>query len=162
MSPPPLTRQIIPFFNDNWITSGNKLLDQFQSTRSHIAFVIDEYGGTQGLVTLNDLTTAIVGNLSRKGEASHPSIMRRGEHDWVVDGRLPLHDLIAHFELPPETDDELPDVSTVAGLVMALLGHVPREGESTTWQGFTLEVIDMDGSRIDKLIVTRSQEAPTG
>lgn len=133
-----------------------RLLDQFQCTQNHIAFVVDEFGGTLGMLTLNDITRAIVGDVSRKGETGAPTLARRSEREWLVDGRLPLHELVVGLELSPEVESELPDVSTVAGLVTTVLGHIPREGESLRWQGLTIEVIDMDGPRVDKLLVTRA------
>jgi putative hemolysin len=133
-----------------------RLLDQFQSTQNHIAFVVDEFGSTLGMLTLNDVTRAIVGDVSRKGEPGSPTLTRRSEREWLVDGRLPLHELVVGLELSPEVESELPDVSTVAGLVTTVLGHIPREGESLKWQGLTIEVIDMDGPRVDKLLVTRT------
>jgi putative hemolysin len=133
-----------------------RLLDQFQSTQNHIAFVVDEFGSTLGMLTLNDVTRAIVGDVSRKGEPGSPTLTRRSEREWLVDGRLPLHELVVGLELSPEVESELPDVSTVAGLVTSVLGHIPREGESLKWQGLTIEVIDMDGPRVDKLLVTRT------
>lgn len=133
-----------------------RLLDQFQSTQNHIAFVVDEFGGTLGMLTLNDVTRAIVGDVSRKGETGTPTLTRRSEREWLVDGRLPLHELVVGLELSPEVESTLPDVSTVAGLVTTVLGHIPREGESLKWQGLAIEVIDMDGPRVDKLLVTRS------
>jgi putative hemolysin len=133
-----------------------RLLDQFQSTQNHIAFVVDEFGGTLGMLTFNDVTRAIVGDVSRKGATSTPTLTRRSEREWLVDGRLPLHELVVGLELSPEIESTLPDVSTVAGLVTTALGHIPREGESLKWQGLAIEVIDMDGPRVDKLLVTRS------
>jgi len=132
-----------------------RLLDQFQSTKVHIAFVVDEYGGTQGLLTINDITAAIVGDISRRGEGAPPALKRREDGSWLVDGRLPLHELVVGLELPPEAEAELPDVSTAAGLVTTLLGRIPSEGETAAWQGFRFEIVDMDGTRVDKLLVQR-------
>ncbi|MFZ2874067.1 MAG: hemolysin family protein [Phycisphaerales bacterium] len=132
-----------------------RLLDQFQSSRNHIAFVVDEYGATQGMLTLNDVTRAIVGDITRKGEVAGATMTRRDERTWLVDGRLPLHELVMGLELSPEVEGQLPDVSTVGGLVTTLLGRIPREGEKTAWEGYTIEVVDMDGVRVDKLLVSR-------
>jgi len=132
-----------------------RLLDQFQSTKVHMAFVVDEYGGTLGLLTLNDITAAIVGDISRRGEDAPPGMKRREDGSWLVDGRLALHELVVGLDLPREA--ELPDVSTAAGLVTTLLGHIPAEGESLTWQGYTVEVLDMDATRVDKLLVKRAE-----
>lgn len=132
-----------------------RLLDQFQSSRNHVAFVVDEFGATQGLLTLNDLTRAIVGDISRRGDATGATMTRRDERSWLVDGRLPVHELVAGLDLPAEVETQLPDASTVAGLVTTVLGHIPREGESIAWHGYVFEVVDMDGVRVDKLIVSR-------
>ncbi len=136
-----------------------RLLDQFQSSTNHVAFVVDEYGGTLGMLTLNDVTRAIVGDVSRTGRASAAKMSRRNDHEWFVDGRLPLHELVLGLDLSADVESELPDVSTVAGLVTTVLGHIPREGEVFSWQGYRIEVIDMDGTRVDKLLVARTTDA---
>ncbi|MDX2132345.1 MAG: hemolysin family protein [Planctomycetota bacterium] len=140
-----------------------RMLDQFQSSKVHIAFVVNEYGSTLGLVTLNDVTRAIVGDISRSGEVA-PTMIKRPDGSWLIDGRLPLHEFVVASAVPPEAEAELPDVSTVGGLVVALLGHIPAESESVAWQGWTLEVIDMDGTRVDKVLATfvppKSEDSP--
>lgn len=132
-----------------------RLLDMFRSTRVHIAFIVDEHGATQGLATLNDVVTALVGDISRRGEQAPPRAHVRDDGSWLLDGRLPLHELTATLHIPAEARDALPDVSTVAGLVLAQLGHIPNEGDSVLWEGFEFEVMDMDGTRIDKVMARR-------
>ncbi|MDX9911116.1 MAG: hemolysin family protein [Phycisphaerales bacterium] len=132
-----------------------RLLDQFQKTRIHVAFVVDEYGATLGMLTLNDVTRAIVGDVTRKGEEMPARVLRRGPGVWLADGLLPLHEMLASLEIPQEAGAEMDDVSTVAGLVTKLLGHIAREGERAAWRGFGFEVVDMDGMRIDKVMITR-------
>lgn len=129
-----------------------KLLDQFQTTRTHIAFVVDEYGGTQGLVTLNDVMAALLGDIRRQGDGPAPTLSKRADGSWLIDGRLPLHELVVALSISAEAEQELPDVSTAGGLVSAFLGHIPREGESVVWQGWRIEVVDMDAMRVDKLL----------
>ncbi len=129
-----------------------RLLDQFQQTRNHFAFVVDEYGGTLGMLTLNDVTRAIVGDVARKGDTAAPAIARRSDGSWLVDGRLPLHELVGALQVPTDVEAALPDVSTVGGLVTTILGHIPVEGEKIAWAGYEIEVIDMDGVRIDKVL----------
>ncbi|HLP85483.1 MAG TPA: hemolysin family protein [Phycisphaerales bacterium] len=134
-----------------------RLLDQFQQTKNHVAFIVDEFGGTLGMLTLNDVTRAIVGGVARRGDAT-PSMVRRGENDWLVDGRLPLHDFLQGLGIADAYDaapDEAPDVSTVGGLIIELLGHIPVEGEKATWRNYTIEVVDMDAARVDKVLVSR-------
>lgn len=134
-----------------------RLLDQFQSTKSHIAFVVDEHGGILGLLTLNDVTAAVVGDISRRGEAAPPAMTRREDGSWLIDGRVPLHELAVGLDppIPREAEEQMPDVSTVGGLVSAVLGHIPREGERLSWQGWVFEIIDMDGTRVDKVLAMR-------
>ncbi|MBM4113218.1 MAG: HlyC/CorC family transporter [Phycisphaerae bacterium] len=132
-----------------------RLLDQFQSTKVHIAFVVDEHGGLQGMLTLNDVTQSIVGDVSRKGEAGLPTMHRRDDGSWLVDGRLPVVDLVAGLGLPAPVEHSLPDVSTVGGLIHAVLDRIAQEGETLSWQGWTIEVVDMDGATIDKAIFTK-------
>jgi putative hemolysin len=134
-----------------------RLLDQFRASRNHLAFVVDEYGGTQGMLTLNDLTRAIIGDVGRTGEPAGPTMTRRDERSWLVDGRLPVHEFVVGLGLDPSVEAELPDASTVAGLFTEILGRIAREGERVDWRGFTIEVVDMDGLRVDKLIVARRE-----
>lgn len=131
-----------------------KLLDQFQRTQVHVAFLVDEYGGTQGLITLNDVVSAVVGDIARKTEEPQPAAQRRHDGSWLLDGSLPLHEMVVTLNLSPESEAELPDVNTVAGLVLSQLGHIPVPTEKCTWHGFSLEVVDMDGTRIDKVLAT--------
>ncbi|MCC7205564.1 MAG: HlyC/CorC family transporter [Phycisphaeraceae bacterium] len=136
-----------------------KLLDQFQTTRNHVAVVVDEYGGVLGLLTLNDVVSVLLGDVSRQGEEPKPKAVRREDGSWLIDGRLPLHEMMATLEIP-DTDEPLPDVSTVAGLVMAQLGNVPSEGQHAVWRHWRLEVVDMDGTRVDKIIAAPAPPPP--
>ncbi len=131
------------------------LLDLFKGTRTHVALVVDEHGATQGLITLNDVVSALVGDIGRRGEEPAPAATRREDGSWLIDGRLPLHEMVAALGIPPGTD--LPDVRTTAGLVTAVLGHIPREGEHADWRGYRLEVVDMDGTRVDKVLALKQQ-----
>lgn len=135
-------------------TPALRLLDQFQKSKMHIAFVVDEHGGTQGLITLNDVLAALVGDLSRRGEAPPPKAVRRADGSWLMDGALPLHEMAARLALAADPAQDVPDASTVGGLVLALMGHIPLEGEKVAWRGYELEVMDMDGTRIDQVLVT--------
>ncbi|MFO0963306.1 MAG: hemolysin family protein [Phycisphaerales bacterium] len=131
-----------------------KLLELLQRSRTRIAFVVDEHGGLEGLVTANDLVQAIVGDLSRGTEEEHPRATRRDDGSWLIDGRLPLPELLATLGLPDDAADELPDIATAAGLVTALIGDLPTTGERTQWKGWRFEVVDLDGRRVDKLLVS--------
>jgi putative hemolysin len=131
-----------------------KLLELFQAKRTHIAFVVDEYGALQGIVTLNDVVSALVGDVSRQGEDRPPQATRRADGSWIVDARMPLHDLMPTLGLVVRDDDEeLSAAATVAGFVMARIGRIPKTGETVEWNGFRFEVIDMDGQRVDAVLV---------
>lgn len=127
------------------------LLERFKTSHTHTALVIDEYGGLAGLVTSNDLLEAIVGDIDRP---ANPPIVQRADGSWLLDGLLPVMDLLEllHWEeLPPLGKSHY---HTVGGLMMAALEEVPMEGASFVCQGFCFEVVDMDGLRVDKVLVT--------
>lgn len=141
--------------------SGLRLLEQFQERRTHVAFVVDEHGGTQGLITLNDVLRALVGDVSRAGQTAPPSAVRRQDGSWLMDGMMPLHEMVTTLGLPAAAESELPtDVSTVAGLVLSLMGRIPGRGERTQWQGYQFEVVDLDGPRIDQVLVSQLPSRP--
>lgn len=129
-----------------------KLLETFHQARQHIAFVVDEYGVVEGLITLNDLVQALVGDITRHGQPDAPEAIQRDDGSWLLDGRLALHEMLATLDIPSDAKDDVPGVSTVAGLVVSLLGRVPRRGEWIAWRGLRLEVVDMDRQRVDEVL----------
>ncbi|MFM8639696.1 MAG: hemolysin family protein [Planctomycetota bacterium] len=131
-----------------------KLLQVFQSNRARIAFVVDEHGGLEGLVTANDVVQALLGDLSRGGEDELPGAVRREDGSWLIDGRLPIPEVLATLGIDGDAAEDLPDVATAAGLVTALLGDLPRTGDRVSWHGWSFEVADLDGRRVDKLLVS--------
>ena len=134
-----------------------RMLDEFKRTRNHVAFVIDEYGGTLGLLTLNDVLSALIGDIGRRGEEPKPKAVKRDDGSWLMDGLLPVREALPMLGIMFESPDEEPDASTVAGLVLSLLGHIPQVGEKATWRGWRFEVVDMDGSRIDQVLVAKAE-----
>ncbi|MGN6705658.1 MAG: hemolysin family protein [Rhodanobacter sp.] len=137
------------------------LLEEFRDAETPLALVVDEYGDIEGVVTVNDLLAAVVG-ASQIGHGSGNEdgpIMRRADGSWLIDGSLStddLRELLHTSELPGEDDH---DFRTVAGMVMTALGHVPLVGEVFAWRGIRFEVVDLDGARIDKLLVTPAPSA---
>ena len=131
-----------------------KLLQVFQANRTRIAFVVDEHGGLEGLVTANDVVQALLGDLSRGGEDELPGAVRRDDGSWLIDGRLPIPEVLASLGIDAEAAEDLPDVATAAGLVTALLGDLPAAGDRVSWHGWRFEVADLDGRRVDKLLVS--------
>jgi putative hemolysin len=130
-----------------------KLLEVFESSRTHLALVVDEYGGLQGLVTLDDVLQGIVGDMPLAGEQDAPGAVQRDDGSWLVDGLLPIDEFREIFGLAPLPGEEEGDFQTVAGFVLSQLGHIPTVGDNTTCNDLVFEVMDMDGRRIDKVLV---------
>jgi putative hemolysin len=131
-------------------TTAYKALEQFKKSGIHYAFVSDEYGIFQGIITLNDILEALVGDASDFNKEDF-QLVERGDGTWLVDGHYSLHDFLTYFELDELINDY--EVTTVSGLIMTELSHIPKQGEKLIWQKFELEVIDMDGVKIDKVMV---------
>jgi putative hemolysin len=131
------------------------LLEEFRDAETPMALVVDEYGDIDGIVTLNDLLAAVVGasQLGHGNEESLP-IVQREDGSWLVDGSISTDDLreLLHVDKLPGEDEH--DFRTAAGMVMAALGHIPQTGEVFAWHGIRFEVVDLDGARIDKLLIT--------
>jgi putative hemolysin len=130
------------------------LLEEFRDAETALALVVDEYGDIEGLVTLNDLLAAVVGKTATPLiEAAEQPIVQREDGSWLVDGSVStddLRELLALSQLPNEEDH---DFRTAAGMVMAHFGRIPQPGEHFSWNGFRFEVVDLDGPRIDKLMI---------
>lgn len=132
------------------------LLEEFRDAETPFALVVDEYGGIEGLVTLNDLLSAVVGHATpAQGEAPRDApVVRRDDGSLLVDGALAtddLRELLQRFELPHESDG---DFRTVAGMMMAAFGRIPGVGEAFEWRGLRFQIVELDGARIDKVLVT--------
>ncbi|RKQ55473.1 putative hemolysin [Vogesella indigofera] len=134
--------------------SPMQLLEQFKRTRNHTALVVDEYGEIEGLVSINDVMEAIVGDLPTEASDSDEEIVQRDDGSWLVDGMMSLDDFKEHFDLDMIEGEETGDFQTVAGFVIYMLGRVPVTADRVEWGGFTFEVVDMDRTRVDKLLVT--------
>lgn len=132
-----------------------KLLESLKSGRTHIAFVIDEHGGTLGLVTLHDILGAIVGDLPTVDESDEPDAVQREDGSWLLDAMMPIEDFKTIFDLG-RLPDHTATYSTLSGFIMAHLGQVPKTGQSFDAAGLRFEILDMDGNRIDKVLVNRS------
>jgi magnesium and cobalt exporter, CNNM family len=136
-------------------TTAYKALENFKKSGVHYAFVSDEYGVFQGIITLNDILEALVGDASDFYKDDFKLIARE-DGTWMVDGHYPLHDFLTYFELDELTTDY--EVNTVSGLIMTELSYIPKEGEKLIWHNYELEVMDMDGVKIDKVLVKSRKE----
>jgi putative hemolysin len=140
-------------------TGALDLLKQFQKSRQHTAIVLDEHRGVSGIVTLHDILEAMVGDLPPVDEESEPLVVKRADGSWLVDGSLPVPDFkeaLGLRDLPEEMEGHF---HTVGGLLMSALRRVPREGDAFETSGLRLEIVDMDGMRVDKVLVTRLTSA---
>jgi putative hemolysin len=137
-----------------------KALETFRRTGAPIALIVDEYGDFQGIVTLEDLLEALVGDLPEPGQEEEPAVAQRADGSWLVDGMLPidqLKDAVGMTRLP---DEEEATYQTVAGLVMDRLRRIPKASDWFEIDDFRFEVVDMDGRRIDKVLVSRTPPPP--
>ena len=137
-------------------SSGYSILNKFKSSKIHQAIVLDEYGSLQGIVTLNDILSSLVGDISESDTAEKPEIVAREDGSLLIDGQYQLDDLFTalRIEVSDEEEDRLGNINTIAGLILLQLGHMPMTGERVQWKEYEFEVMDMDGNRIDKVLVT--------
>jgi len=132
--------------------SAYKALEQFKQTNVHYALVIDEYGSTQGILTMADILEALVGDISEfYGEEF--LLQQRDDNSWLIDGHYPLPDFLTRFGMEDYIKDY--EVNTVGGLIMHVLGRIPKQSEKIRWVNFEFEILDMDGPTIDKVLITR-------
>lgn len=137
-------------------TRGLKILEMFKKSRTRVAVILDEYGTVEGLMTLTDILEAIVGDMPAAADEAEPTAVERPDGSWLLDGRMPLEDFWDRFALTPMPEE---DFHTLAGLVVHELGHIPRIAESFERWNLYFEVVDMDGKRVDRVLVKRLDEA---
>lgn len=128
-------------------------LESFKRAHLHIALVVDEYGAVEGLVTTNDILEAIVGDITSSGQGEG-YVVQREDGSWLLDGALSLDDLKEILPVGQFPGEERGLYQTLAGFIMTSLGRVPSTADSFEWRGLLFEVVDMDGKRIDKVMVT--------
>jgi putative hemolysin len=134
----------------------DRLLELFQEKHNQLAIVLDEYGGTEGMVTLEDVLEELVGEIRDEHRREKTDmVVQRDEHTWLIDGKVSVSDLIEKLDIRHTEGLELRGFSTVSGLILDQLGRIPSVGDSTDWNGLHLEVVDMDGQRIDRIMVTK-------
>ena len=137
-----------------------KALELFKRTGTPIALIVDEYGDLQGLVTLTDLLESLVGDIAAPGQVDEPASVRRADGSWLIDGMMPIDevaDLIGMVHMPEE---EGMDYTTLGGFMMAQLKRIPAPADAVTVDGYKFEVLDMDGRRVDKVLVVPPETAP--
>ena len=136
--------------------SPYQVLEKFKESKIHSAFIVDEYGSILGLLTLNNILEAIVGDMPQPN-ADDYEIRKRDDGTYLVDGQIPFYDFLTRFEKTEWMNEGEHDFDTLAGFILHELERIPKPGDKLEWKGFRIEVMDMDGHRIDKLLVTLSK-----
>ena len=133
--------------------SGMELLEQFRVSSAELVFVVDEYGEVQGVITVRDVLEAITGEFTTPTDGAAWAV-RRDDGSWLVDGLIPVPELKDRLGLKELPEEDRGRYNTLAGMVMLLLGRLPETADSVEWQGWRFEVVDLDGKRVDKVLVT--------
>ena len=137
--------------------SPYQVLEKIKQTKIHSCFIVNEYGTLEGMITLNDILEAIVGDVPQTGQEEY-EIIERSDGTYLVDAQLTFYDFLSHFEKTEWMNEGEHEFDTIAGFVLHALERIPKTGEKFEWRGFEFEIIDMDGQRIDKLLVKISEE----
>lgn len=130
-----------------------QLLELFKKTPDHIAFVTDEYGGIQGLITLHDVLESIIGDVPSTALIPDTQIVVRPDGSWLVEGMLPIDELKEHFDIDQLPDEEKHTYRTVGGFCMQQMGEIPHAGDTFSWQNFKFKIVKMDGRRVEKILI---------
>ncbi|MFO1216818.1 MAG: hemolysin family protein [Burkholderiaceae bacterium] len=134
--------------------SGMELLEHFRVAEAPLVFVVDEYGAVQGVITVRDLLEAITGEFAAPTDADAWAV-QRDDGSWLMDGLIPVPELKDRLELKELPEEDRGRYNTLAGMIMLLLGRLPATADHADWSGWRFEVVDLDGKRVDKVLVTR-------
>ncbi len=135
-----------------------QVLEKFKETKMHCCFIVDEYGSLLGMITLNDILDAIIGDLPQPDITDY-EIKARGDGSFLVDAQIPFYDFLTHFDKADWMNEGGHEFDTLAGFILHQLERIPRTGETLKWKDFKFEIIDMDAQRIDKVLVTMLKKA---
>ncbi len=130
-----------------------QVLEKFKETKIHHCFIVNEYGGIEGLITLNDILEAIVGDIPQTDEEDY-EITERSDGTFLIDAQIPFYDFLHKVEKTEWMNDDEHDFDTLAGFILHELKEIPKTGDKMIWRGFEFEIVDMDKHRIDKVLVT--------
>lgn len=138
-------------------TKALQALEMFKRSHTHIALIIDEHGALEGLVTTNDVLEAIVGDIALPADHADLYVVQREDGSWLLDGALPIDEFKEIFSIRQLPAERKSGYQTLAGFVLSHLGRVPAETDNFEWNGLRFEVMDMDGNRVDKVLVAPSR-----
>jgi putative hemolysin len=140
-------------------TPALRVLDIFKTTEPHLVLVIDEYGGLQGLLTIRDILETFVGDIHLRDSSGVPNIYARADGSWLIDGMLPVDEFKEAFQISSMPEYDRGYYATVGGFILYKLGKIPSTGDVFEWGGLRFEVMDMDGLRVDKILVEKTGSA---
>ena len=129
-----------------------QVLEKFKETKTHSCCIVDEYGSMLGLITLNDILEALIGDIPQP-DATDYEIIKRDDGSFLVDAQIPFYDFLSHFDKTEWMNEGEHEFDTLAGFILHQLEHIPRTGEKMEWKDFKFEIVDMDAQRIDKVLV---------
>lgn len=145
----PYIRKPLVVYNN---TPAYNLLEKFREAKWHFALVVNEYGSIQGVITMDDVLDALVGDVSELHDDEY-TIVQRDDNSWIVDGQYSYFELLNYFDISEAETEGYHN--TIAGLILHLMKRMPNVGEKVVWKQFSLEIVDMDGMRIDKVLISR-------
>ena len=137
--------------------TGMGLLEEFKNSGVQMAFIVDEYGEMQGIVTLQDVMEAITGEF-KTHRAEDSWAVQREDGSWLLDGLIPIPELKDRLEIKAVPEEELGRYNTLSGMVTLLLGKLPQITDRCEWENWTFEIVDLDSMRIDKILATKKPE----
>jgi putative hemolysin len=136
--------------------SAYQVIEKFKQSQIHSCFIVDEYGSLLGMITLNDILEAIVGDIPQTDMQDY-EIVEREDGSFLVDAQIPFYDFLTRFEKTEWMNEGEQDFDTMAGFILHQLERIPTPGETLEWRGFNFEIVDMDAQRIDKVLVYISE-----
>ncbi|WKB54448.1 hemolysin family protein [Eleftheria terrae] len=146
-----------PVFVPETLT-GMELLESFRASDMQMVFVVDEYGEIQGMITLQDVLETITGEFSSANRPDDAWMVQREDGSWLIDGLIPVHELKDRLRVRELPDEDRGRYNTLAGMIMLLLGRLPKTADAVEWAGWRYEVVDLDGKRVDKVLASRIAE----
>lgn len=134
-----------------------QVMEKFKESKLHSCFIVDEYGSILGMITLNDILEAIIGEMPQPDIPDY-EIVEREDGSFLVDAQIPFYDFLSRFEKTEHMNEGEQEFDTLAGFILHQLERIPHTGDKVEWKGFTIEIMDMDGHRIDKILVKISPQ----
>ncbi|MCD2423439.1 hemolysin family protein [Niabella pedocola] len=134
-----------------------RVMEKFKESQLHSCFIVDEYGSVLGMITLNDILEAIIGDMPEEDQDDY-EIIRREDDSFLVDAQIPFYDFLSYFDKAEWMNEGEQEFDTLAGFILHRVKQIPSTGDKLDWNGFDFEIIDMDGHRIDKVLVHISEE----